>query len=144
MAPVEINNQRKWLLGVLLVLIAGVTCLLNLQSMFFEPVGPWVRIAIPILLSVGFVGSVLGNKSLRLVGWVAIALCALFLLTGAAPGEDYTLGGPDSPAGPSPHFVSGWLVLCRVAVFLALVVSLIVCFKSLARMPSSTNMAPRS
>lgn len=75
------------------------------------------------------------------MGWVAIALCSLFLLTGILPGEDYTLGGPGSPPGPAPHFVSGWLVLSRLVVFLGIVVALIVCFRSLGQLQSAAKAA---
>jgi len=111
------------------LLVLGMTCILNIPAMFFEPIALGFRIAIPAFLLVGFAGALRRSKPLRFVGWIAIAYGSLYLLAVAAPGEDYTLGYSSS----GPQFVSGWLVLGRFGLFLALALAMGIVFWRLGR-----------
>ena len=120
------SAERKGFLAGLLVLIAGVTWLVNAPSMFFEPVTLFPRIAIPVLLTVGFAGCLARVKALAFLGWIGLGCFILLALATAIPGEDYTLGGPNPP-----NMVSGLYVLLRLLLFLAIAVAIVISFRRL-------------
>jgi hypothetical protein len=134
---VDQSRKRNAFIGGLLLLIVGVTCLLNFRSMFYEPLNLWPRIAIPILLAVGFVGSVLRAKSLLLLGWIGSGLFLLIVIGSAIPGEDYRLAGVTAPNMPS-----GAYVLFRLLFLLAVAVSLMICFRHLWENPGVSEGTP--
>ena len=121
------------LLGLLLVLMALATCLLNVPSLFFEPLAYWVRILVPVLLAIGFAGTLRGASLVRSAGWVGVLLFSLVMLTAVMPGEDYTLGGLGSPPGIPPHIPSHALVVTRILAFLSVIVGLAACYGLVGR-----------
>ena len=132
-------NRRNLLLGWLLVLMALATCLLNIPGLFFEPLADWVRILVPALFAIGFVGTSRRNKLVRSVGWIGVLLFGLVMLTAVLPGEDYTLGGPSAPLGALPHLPSHSLVVIRLLAFLAVVAGLMVCYGLAGRNAQKTS-----
>jgi hypothetical protein len=119
--------------------MALATCLLNVPSLFFEPLAYWVRILVPVLFAIGFVGTFRGSKLIRSAGWIGVLLFSLVMLTAVLPGEDYTLGGPGAPPGPPPHLPSHTLVVTRFLAFLAVVVGLMACYGLTGRNPQKTS-----
>src|SRR5581483_6045680 len=100
---VQPPRRRVLQLGSLLLIVVFCSVLLNLPSLYFEPLAIWVLLGVPVALVAGFIGSVWNSKLLRVIGWAGIFVFSLAVLTGSVPGEDYTLGGPGSPPGPVPH-----------------------------------------
>jgi hypothetical protein len=121
------------------VLMALATCLLNVPSLFFEPLAYWVRILVAILFAIGFVGTLRGSSPVRSAGWIGLLLFGVVMLTAVLPGEDYTLGGPGAPLGTPPHLPSHTLVVARLLAFLAVVVGLMVCYGLAGRNSQMTS-----
>jgi hypothetical protein len=118
-------RQHQLLLYCTLVLMLIAACLVNISSLFFEPLAYWVRILVPVLLTIGIAGTLRRSKLSRTAGWIGILLFALVMLTNVMPGEDYTLGGPGMPPHDvPPHLVSHQLVVCRYFAFLTVIASL--------------------
>jgi hypothetical protein len=119
------TKPRPVLLGSLLVLMAAAAGVLNAPMLFFEPLAGWVRILVPLLLLAGYVGTLQRNQWLRVAGWVGIALFAFVTISGAKPGEDYTLGAPAGTTGAGPHVLDHATATTRLLCFLLLTVALI-------------------
>ena len=126
------RKQRNLLLGALLFLTAGVTTLLNVPQLFFEPLFMWARVGIPILLVIGLVGTFLELRLLRLAGWMGIGLFVLVVLVTAIPGEDFTFGSSNPPVA-----VNGWFLFVRLLALVAVALLMAVCFKLTARAPTT-------
>lgn len=125
---VQVTSRRKLLFACLLLLVVFSSVLLNLPSLYFEPLDTWVRLGIPTTLLVGLIGSVWANRVFRVVGWVGIVAFSLVTFTAIRPGEDYTLGGPGSPPGPAPHLISDELANRRSLLLGGTAVALIACY----------------
>ncbi len=127
------DKQRRLLIFGLLILVAAALFVLNYPHLLIETVPLWYRIVEPALLVIGLVGSVLMSKPLRVAGWIAICLFLPVLLA-ATPDLDHA----------DPEF-RGFSTLWRVALTLALWVSLAVCFRKLAvksRQPTVSRNTP--
>lgn len=138
---VQVISRRKPQLGCLLLIIVFSSVLLNLPTLYFEPLDTWVCVGVPMALLVGFIGSVWKTKVFRVVGWVGVFIFLLVTLTGVRPGEDYTLGGPGSPPGPAPHLISDELAHRRWLLFGGTAAALIACYVWAGR---SEHPGPRS
>ncbi len=124
-AATRVRKLRTW---ALLLIIVGDSELLNLPSLYYEPFAAWVLVGVPVALLIGFSGSVLGNRLLRIVGWVAVCLFTFAEIVSTIPGEEYTLGGPGSPPGPVPHLLPNDLILRRFVLFSGSAMMLILCY----------------
>ncbi len=133
----ENDKQRARLLGAYLLLVAAAICEMNVPGFFWEPFSLGVRITIPVLLVVGWVGTLRGIGLLRAVGWVGIVAFTLLVVCIVFLSDDYIAEGtPDGPPNVPHAGAFAW----RIVIFLASSVALIVCFKRLARLsPASTT-----
>lgn len=123
------SEQRLFLFGGALVLVAVV--LLSFPRFFFEPLTLLYRITDQALLILGFLGSVLRNKSLRVVGWIGIGLLFLYVVFGSLPSVDHPVF--DSIGGRRRPEIWIW----RPVVALVFYIAIVVCFKKLAPKPQS-------
>jgi hypothetical protein len=131
-----IDKRRARLLGGFLLLVAVAACALNVPGFFWEPMTLWLRITIPGLLIAGLVGTLVGSRILRVVGWVGIALFTLLVLFIAFLTDDYIFRG--TPAG-LPNVPSATAFAWRILLFLANSVLLITCFKRLAKASAAST-----
>jgi hypothetical protein len=117
----HINRQNAFL-GSFLLLVGGVAYLLNSWSLFPPPY-LWIRITIPLLLLIGFVGGVLRRKPLLILGQIGGWFFLLVVIRVALPDwDDYWHAGKQIPTGGSE--------LLRVIVLFAIAVLLLVCLYS--------------
>jgi len=121
-----------------------VAVVLNVPGLQYEPLFLWVRIGCPLLLFIGFLGSLYGSRLLRLLGWFGILLflgCAMAMIF---PGEDYTSGGPDGPSLAAPHLVSAQETVLRLILFLVLIAVLISSYLRLGVWAAERKFLPRT
>src|ERR1043165_6873397 len=65
---------------------------LSINALHFQPLALWIRITVPVILSIGLLGIIIKNTLLRVFGWLGIVL---FFIVASAPslaGEEYVLG----------------------------------------------------
>ena len=117
------KNRRPMIFGFL-TLIAAAAIVMNDPRILIETVPLWYRIAEPALLITGLIGSIVSSKQLRVVGWIGISL---FFLVFMAAGPDLDHGDPELRGAPT---------LWRLALVLAVWVSLAVCFRKCAIKPN--------
>jgi hypothetical protein len=119
---VEQSNRQRVILVGLLLLVGGVAYLLNSWSLF-PPLYIWIRIAIPLLLLVGFVGGVLRRRPLLIVGRIGGWFFLLVVIRVALPDwDDYWKAGKQIPTG-------GYELL-RVMFLFALAILVLICLHS--------------
>ena len=99
--------------------------LLSFPQMFFEPLTLLVRITDQVLLAIGFVGSALRIKALRIAGWVGIGLFFMYAVYGSLPSLDHPAIGSDGLQRPERWI---WRPALAMVFFLVLVL----CFRRLA------------
>jgi hypothetical protein len=78
-----------------------------------------------VLLVVGLVGSAVGSKALRVVGWVGICLFVVYVTIGSIPSLDHPALTPNGEQRPEM-----WMT--RLALWLVLSASLAFCFRNVA------------
>jgi hypothetical protein len=122
---VENSRQRLLLVGGSLLQVAVTLLALNLPQLFFEPFPLWYRITDQALLVIGLLGSVLRSKPLRFAGWIGICLFIPYVVIGSIPSLDHPAFDPNGQQRPA-------LWVFRLALWLALSVSLVVSFRKLA------------
>jgi hypothetical protein len=133
MAAQKNSKKRILLLAGLLLLIVVATLAINLPQFFYgQALYLPIRIALPAFLVAGFFGSILRSKPLRFAGWMGICYFFPLSLSMAWWDEDYF------PAGRSEHLRyppadGGAGFLLRLVLMLVLSVSLIVCYRKLAK-----------
>jgi hypothetical protein len=113
------DKQRRPVILGFLILVVAVLFVLNQPHFLIETAPLWYRTAEPALLLIGLLGSVLRSSALRFVGWIGIC-CFLLVLIVATPDLDHVSSE-----------LSGAPTQWRVAVTLALWMSLAVCFRKL-------------
>jgi hypothetical protein len=122
------NETSKFRLGALFLAVLGASILLNLSYLYDEPFDGWVSVGLPVALSLGFVGSAWNYRLLRLIGWISVAVFMLVELISIVPGEEYTLGGPGSPPGPTPHLLPHNIIVLRTFLFVGGAILLALCY----------------
>jgi hypothetical protein len=80
-------RQRRLIWGLFFAVVTLVA--LSCPQMFFEPLALSYRLADLVLLAVGLLGSLLMRKTLRIMGWVGIALFILYVVFGSIPSLDH-------------------------------------------------------
>jgi hypothetical protein len=115
-------------LGGLVFLVAVALLSLNLPQLFFEPLPLFYRMVDQALLVAGLIGSLLTSKPLRIAGWTGICLYILYVVFGSLPSLDHPAFDSNGEQRPE-------LWIPRLALWLALSVSLVVCFRRLAAKP---------
>ena len=129
------KHRARWLGGYLLPVAAAI-CEMNIPGFFWEPFALWLRIAIPVLLSVGFVGTLGGSGVLRVVGWIGILAFTVLVTCLTFLSDDYIAEGTPEGLPNVPHAGAfAW----RILLFLASTILLIVCFKRMARASTAPN-----
>jgi hypothetical protein len=121
----ESGRRRLMFLGGLIFLVAVALLSLNLPQLFFEPLPSFYRMVDQALLVAGLLGSLLTSKPLRIAGWTGICLYILYVVFGSVPSLDH-------PAFDSSGEQRPELWMPKLALWLALSVSLVVCFRKLA------------
>ena len=119
------SKRRLMFLGGVVFLVAVALLSLNFPQLFFEPLPLWYRVADQALLVAGLLGSVLASKPLRIAGWTGICLYVLYAMFGSVPSLDHPAFDTNGEQRPE-------LWIPRLALWLALSVSLVVCFRKLA------------
>jgi hypothetical protein len=122
---VENNRYRLLLLGGSLFLAAVAVCSLNLPQLFFEPFPLWYRVLDQVLLVFGLLGSVVGRKAFRFMGWTGICLFVAYVTIGSVPSLDHPAFDPNGEQRPE-------LWMTRLALWLVLSASLAFCFRKVA------------
>jgi hypothetical protein len=112
-------------LGGMAFLVAGALLSLNFPQLFFEPFPLWYRVVDQALLVAGLLGSVLTSKSLRIAGWAGICLYILYAAFGSLPSLDHPAFDSNGEQRPE-------LWMPRSALWLAVSILLVVCFRKLA------------
>jgi hypothetical protein len=113
---VQTNTQPLFLLGSL-VLVA--VALLSLPQLFFEPLTLFYRITDQVLLVMGFLGSALRSKPLRIAGWIGICFFFLYAVFGSLPSVDHPDLDSNGTQRPE-HWI--WRPVLALAFYVALVV----------------------
>jgi hypothetical protein len=121
----ESSKQRILLLGALAFLVTQALLALSFAQLFYEPLPLWCRIGDQVLLVIGLLGSTLKSNPLRFAGWVGICIFIPYVLIGSIPSLDHPAFDANGEQRPEV-----WI--WRLALSLALSVSLIVCFRKLA------------
>jgi len=98
----------------LFLVICWCIFLLSYSPLYYEPLPAWVSYGVPILMIAGLLGSIFPSRALRITGWISVCLFALTEIGAVIPGEDYTLGGPESPPGPPPHIIPNNVLIRRL------------------------------
>ncbi len=125
----DVENKTSGVrLGALLLAVIGASILLNLSYLYDEPFDGWVSVGLPVALSLGFVGSAWNYRWLRLIGWISVAVFVLVELISVVPGEEYTLRGPGSPPGPTPHLLPHNIIVLRTLLFVGGAILLALCY----------------
>jgi len=106
------NLIRLWLFFV----ICWCVTLLNYPPLYYDPQPAWVSYGIPVLMLAGLLNTIFPSRALRVTGWISVCLFTLAEVGAVIPGEDYTLGGPGSPSGPSPHIIPNNVLISRLAL----------------------------
>jgi hypothetical protein len=115
-------------LGGLVVLVAMALVSLNLPQLFFEPASPAYRVTDQVLLVAGLLGSLRTSKLLRIAGWTGICLYVFYAVFGSLPSVDHP--ALDSNGEQRPEL---WMP--GSALWLALSIALVVCFRKLTARP---------
>jgi hypothetical protein len=125
----------------LAVAICWCIFLLNYSPLYYEPLAPWMSYGVPLLMLAGLLGSIYASKALRIVGWISVCLFALIEVGAVIPGEDYTLGGPNSPPGLPPHIIPNSILFRRLLLLGGSALLLIIFFylAGRPRMPKPIN-----
>jgi hypothetical protein len=110
-----------------------VAVILSLPILHFEQFYWWPKIVDPALILLGFLGSTQRSKIFRVVGWSGILLFAMHGCTLIMPGEDYMSGGSDGPGPMTPRLVGPGEIGARLAIIVALVSALVLCFRRVKR-----------
>jgi hypothetical protein len=112
-------------LGGLVFLVAVALLSLNFPQLFYEPLPLLYRIADQALLVAGLLGSLLKSKPLRIAGWAGICLYILYAVFGSLPSLDHPAFDSNGEQRPE-------LWMPRSALWLAVSILLVVCFRKLA------------
>ncbi len=124
------DTRHRFLVFGFLFLVLSDIFVLNYPDLLIETVPVWYRIVEPALLIIGLFGCAWNIRLLRLLGWTGI-FCFLLALLAATPDLDHA--DPELRGAPT---------LWRVALTLALLMSLIVCFRKLENSTSSHASKP--
>jgi hypothetical protein len=138
MIAAHTKGRRSLLIGFCL-LIVSVSVILNVPSLFFEPVHLWFRVALPTVLCLGFVGSIWRVNFLRIVGWIGVAWFTLLVIGTTFPGDDYLSGGPEGPSLTAPRFVSERYIEWRFLLLMVLAVVLAILFQRLGKVSAKNE-----
>jgi len=85
-------------------------------------IGVWAGILPVALLLLGLLGSVLGLKSLRFLGWLGVLVFLLLSLDMPFPPEEYRLGEVGDDPKSLPRTVSTAVIVTRMAADLAITI----------------------
>jgi hypothetical protein len=108
--------------------ITAAGCLMNVQSLYFDPPDLWARVSAPALMFVGLAGSVWPRKILRFAGWLGIGFFALVILGVVIPGEDLVLRHMANSADAQLHLVPDLSLPQRIAIVVGFTSALVFCF----------------
>ncbi len=84
----------------------------------------WYRLLDQVLLVAGLLSSMVGSRTLRFGGWIGICVLILYVIVGSIPSLDhpaFDLAGEQRPE----------LWISKLAIWLAVPLSLAICFKKL-------------
>jgi uncharacterized membrane protein len=127
---VENRSYKIGLLGALFLLTALVACVLNLDRLMIGEIQLFARIAIPILIFLGLIGTVQDRGPLSsaasVVYWVGIVFLFLVIFGTLVP-RDWIFTPPNTPLPNRTFLVLRGLFLISVATFL------VVLFRSLPK-----------
>ena len=124
------TSRRRLLLASSLVLMTVALMSLNAPQLLFEPLPLWYRVATQALLMIGLLRSKLTSKYVRVAGWAGICLFIPYVVFGSIPSLDHPALDINGEQRPE-------LWMWKLALSMALSVSMIMCFRKLGVKPKS-------